>query len=287
MLCVLWGSTFTGMKIALRHWPPLTLGAVRYLIAGVLVMALVKRSAWPRDLRPYLWFAFLGVLNSGLLAGMLLLGMRDVSAGRSSVLVNTHPLLVAVLAYFFLGETLRQTKIAGLVVGFGGVLLMAQEGLRAGSGSARGYALILGAAVVWAVSSIVFKRVAGSHDVTVVAGVQLLAGGIFLALGALATETGVVLRSPVELWVALLYIAIPGMAFPAVLWYYLLARGEAGKVTAWLFLVPTFGVLFGWLTLGEGLSWWEVAGAVLVAAGIYLVNRRTDPIVVAPEGDIM
>lgn len=284
---MLWGSTFTGMKVALRYWPPLTLGAARYLIAGALVMAVVKRSAWPRAPRAYAWFALLGLLNSALLAGMLLLGMRDVSAGRSSVLVNTHPLLVAVLAYFFLGETLRPAKAVGLAIGFGGVLVMAQEGLRAGSGSARGYALILGAAAAWAVSSIVFKRVAGGHDVTAVAGVQLFAGGIFLAFGALATETDVALRSPIELWAALLYIAIPGMAFPAVLWYYLLARGEAGKVTAWLFLVPTFGVLFGWLGLGEGLSWWEVAGAAFVAGGIYLVNRRADPAVVAPEGDSM
>lgn len=284
---MLWGSTFTGMKVALRYWPSLTLGAARYLIAGALVMAVVKRSAWPRARRAYAWFALLGLLNSALLAGMLLLGMRDVSAGRSSVLVNTHPLLVAVLAYFFLGETLRPAKAAGLAIGFGGVLVMAQEGLRAGSGSAGGYALILGAAAAWAVSSVVFKRVAGSHDVTAVAGVQLFAGGIFLALAALATETGVALRSPIELWAALLYIAIPGMAFPAVLWYYLLARGEAGKVTAWLFLVPTFGVLFGWLALGEGLSWWEVAGAAFVAGGIYLVNRRADPAVVAPEGDSM
>lgn len=273
--------------MGLRHWPPLTLGAARYLIAGILVVAVVRRSAWPRSARAYLWFAVLGILNSGLLAGMLLLGMRDVSAGRSSVLVNTHPLLVAVLAYFFLGETLRPAKVSGLVVGFGGVLLMAQEGLRAGSGSTRGYALILGAAAVWAVSSIVFKRVAGTHDVTAVAGVQLLAGGLLLSLGAIASETGAVVRSPLELWVALLYIAIPGMAFPAVLWYHLLARGEAGKVTAWLFLVPTFGVLFGWIALGEGLSWWEVAGAALVAAGIFLVNRRTDPAVVAPGGDSM
>lgn len=257
------------------------------MIAGVLVAAVVRRAAWPRGLRAYGWFTLLGVLNSGLLAGMLLLGMRDVSAGRSSVLVNTHPLLVAVLAYFFLGESLRPTKVAGLAVGFGGVLLMAQEGLRAGSGSTSGYALILGAAAVWAVSSILFKRVAGTHDVTAVAGVQLLAGGVFLAIGALATESGPAFFPPLELWVALLHIAIPGMAFPAVLWYHLLARGEAGRVTAWLFLVPTFGVLFGWLVLGEGLAWWEVAGAALVAAGIFLVNRRADPVVVAPGGDAM
>lgn len=282
---MLWGSTFTGIKVGLRYWPPLTFGAVRYLIAGGLVVAVVRRRSWPRAVGPYAWFALLGLLNSGLLAGMLLLGMKDVSAGRSSVLVNTHPLLVAVLAYFFLGETLRPGKILGLAVGFGGVLLMAQEGLRAGSGSGRGYALILGAAVVWAVSSILFKRVAGSHDITAVAGAQLLAGGAFLAVGALVTETGSALTSPLELWAALLYIAIPGMAFPAVLWYHLLARGEAGRVTAWLFLVPTFGVLFGWLALGEGLSWWEVAGAGLVAAGIFLVNRRADPAIVAPGGD--
>jgi drug/metabolite transporter (DMT)-like permease len=81
-----------------------------------------------------------------------------------------------------------------------------------------------------------------------------------------------------RVWLAYLWMTIPGMAVAGTLWYWLLERGEAAVASAYMFMTPVFGVFFGWVALGEDVSWTQLVGGALVAASIYLVNRTSQPI---------
>jgi drug/metabolite transporter (DMT)-like permease len=243
-VCVLWGSAIVALKIGLRHADPIFLGGIRFLLAGIVLgayAALLGRKIVPskKDLLP---IGLLGVVNAGLLQMFLNLGLVTTSAGIGVILLNTHPVMVAVAAPILLGERLRIPNLAGIVLGFAGVVIAV--GAEGEGGPLAGRLLVLAAAASWAAGSLIFKRVITGRDVYAVTAQTIVAGGIFdLVVSGFVEGVPRIDLNP-EFWGAFAYMSIPGMALAAALWYYLLERGAAAKASAFLFLIPVFGVFF-------------------------------------------
>jgi drug/metabolite transporter (DMT)-like permease len=281
VLCAIWGFSFVALKTALAHADPIFLGSIRFWVPGTLVaggLAMTGRRVFPkREELPGL--LLLGLTNTALLQMFLNLGQERISVSLGSILFYTYPLMAAVASPIFLGERLDRTKVAGLLLGFGGVVLIA--GFSA-HGSALGMAYMLLAAAMWAVGTIIFKKIKADRDVYFMTAWSLLFGAAFLSILSAAIEGFPRVESTWLFWGPFLYIAIPGMAIAGTLWYYLLDRGEAAVASAYLFLTPVFGVVFGWLVLDEDITALRMAGGVLIAIAIYLVNRTAHP---ATEAD--
>jgi drug/metabolite transporter (DMT)-like permease len=270
LVCALWGLNFVAAKVSLRYADPLFLAAVRMSATGVVLLALARMSTgrWlcRRELLPVL-LAF-GMFNCFGLQALMYAAQTHVSAGLAGIFLYTYPIITAIGARFLLSERLTRTTVLGIVCGFAGVALVAGFG----RGSGLGELEMSGAAVCWAVGTVVFKRYLGDENIYLVSGWAFVLAGLMagVALGATGSFT---VRSDPALWWWLAFAVVGGSVITNAIWLQLLKRDDAGVAAAQLFMTPLFSLLFGWWLLSEHAGGSQLAGAVLVAFGIVLVNQ--------------
>jgi drug/metabolite transporter (DMT)-like permease len=275
---ILWGLQQVAVKMALPSIPPLTQAAIRSLIATVLLLGWAH---W-RGIR---LFGCDGTLVAGLAAGALFAGefffiysgLAHSPASRMVVFIYLAPVLTALgLALFVPGERLSPIQWAGVLLAFAGLVTAFAEGF-----SAAGRATLLGdtfgiiAAVLWAATTVTIRATSlarASAEKTLL--YQLAVSAVLLPPAAwLLGERGVVGVDAVAVG-SLLFQGVV-IAFASYLaWFWLLTRYYAARLAVFSFLAPLFGVLFGVLLLGERMSSTFALAALMVGAGIGLVNVR-------------
>lgn len=273
--CVLWSLAFGMSKLALADCPPLLLVTIRLLVAGVITLGIAAMLGAKRRLgwRDGLVLAVLGVVNSACYLGFSHLGMRLVPSGLMALIVSTNPALTALLAACFLGERMTVRKITGLTLGFAGVAIVVESRLAGGASSALGIGFAVAALVSMSGGTILLKRFAPDIDLVVANGVQTLAGGLALAPLAFTFES---VSDIVPTWRfvgAMTYVILCSSVAAYLLWFRLVMVYGATAASAYHFLMPPLGMLFGWILLGEPMHALDLLGAVPVAAGIWLVTR--------------
>lgn len=273
--CLLWSSAFAVAKIALADCPPLILLTSRFLLAGLLMTAVgaASGSKWHLTRRDFFVLALLGVANNALYLGLNYTGMHGVSAGLSALIVSANPVLTALLAAFVLGERMTWRKAAGLLLGVGGVAFIVESRLTSGMATPAGIAFTIASLVSLVSGTILFKLMKPNGGLWAGNAVQNLTGGLALAPFALALED---IGDVVPSWRligALVYLVLLVSVFGYLLWFHLLTVSGATAASAYHFLMPPLGMLFGWLLLGEHVALSDLLGILPVALGIYLVTR--------------
>jgi drug/metabolite transporter (DMT)-like permease len=269
---VAWGVAYVPSAWLVESWPPLLAAAARIGAGGLILLAalaLLGRPVMPGT--EWVVVLVLALTQSVAFYGATFIGIADEGAGTAAVLANTDPLFVAALAAVFLGERLDGRQWAGLGVGLVGAAAVVWKGPIWPPDVSWVSILVVAGALAWAVGTVaVTGRIRAGARPVAIAGWQMLIGAAMLAgLGALfegaPTATG-----GREIGLILL-VAVVGNAVPFALFYVALGRGDAGRVSAWFFLVPVIGVLTAWPLLGEvpGPRLW--AGLVLVCAGLWMV----------------
>jgi drug/metabolite transporter (DMT)-like permease len=276
---VLWASAYVPSKVGATESPPYWFLVVRFLLAGTLMLliALVLRRPFPRDARAWLAFAALGIFANAAYLGFTYTALaHGLSSGVGAIVASTNPLILALVAPWILLEPLTRLKSLGLVLGFGGVIAIVLA--RGGSGTAApgDVALAVAGVVASVISTIVFKRARGGTDLLAINAIGLLAAGLVLVPIAIAFEG----RLPIErfsdrtLQIAMLYLVAVMSVGASLIWFTLLSRGEASRVSAYYFLTPAFGLAFGAMLLREPVHPADAIGLGAIAAGIILVQRR-------------
>ncbi len=269
---VAWGVAYVPSAWLVESWPPLLAAAARIGAGGIILLAalaLLGRPVMPGT--EWVVVLVLALTQSVAFYGATFIGIADEGAGTAAVLANTDPLFVAALAAVFLGERLDGRQWAGLGVGLVGAAAVVWKGPIWPPDVSWVSILVVAGALAWAVGTVaVTGRIRAGARPVAIAGWQMLIGAAMLAgLGALfegaPTATG-----GREIGLILL-VAVVGNAVPFALFYVALGRGDAGRVSAWFFMVPVIGVLTAWPLLGEvpGPRLW--AGLVLVCAGLWMV----------------
>jgi drug/metabolite transporter (DMT)-like permease len=273
--CLLWSSAYAVAKLAIADSPPLLLLAARFLSAGVLMLGAAALSGTPLrlDRRDLMVFALLGVANQAVYLGLGYLGMRTISAGLAALIISANPVLTAVLASAWLGEPFTWRKLAGLLLGVGGVAIVVQNRLAIGADHLTGILFTLAALVSLVAGTILFKRFTPRGGLFVGNGVQSLAAGIAIAPLALATESVADIVPTWRLLAAFAYLVLIVSVFAYLLWFRILAVSGATAASSYHFLMPPLGLLFGWLLLGEHVAVLDLIGIIPVALGIHLVTR--------------
>lgn len=273
--CLTWASAFAVGKIGLADCPPLLFLGVRFVLAGGILLAVAAALGELRGLgwRVWLMLAGMGLLNHSLYLGLSFCGMTMVSSGLTSVIISGSPVLIAALAPLLFNERMSVRKGLGLLLGVAGVAVIVRGRLGGGEDHPAGILLVGGALLALVAGSLAFKRFAPGVGLATGGGVQALAGGLALLPVGLATEDlGRVALTPSFL-ASLAYMVVAVSIGAHLLWFALLRRTTATEASAYHFLMPPLGLLFGWLLLGETVHHWDLLGIVPVALGIRLVTR--------------
>jgi probable blue pigment (indigoidine) exporter len=263
----LMGSSFAVGKIGLAYISPLLLVGIRFTLAGILMALIVMKLPIPRS--PFDWgrMFLIGLFQTAGVMGCIFLSLRTITAGESSILTFTNPLLVVLLGTIFLGLRYQFIQWLGVVIGFSGVFITLGFHLQLKTGTLLG----LGAAISWSIATILIKKWGKRFNTWVLTAYQMLFGGILLLIMGVTLETPKLIITPTSVFIVL-WLAIMASIVQFAVWFYLLKEGDPGKTSAFLFLAPFFGVLSGWILLGERIEWYVYLGGLLIFCGIFLVN---------------
>jgi drug/metabolite transporter (DMT)-like permease len=277
LLAAIYAVCYAAIKAGLAFAPPLRFAGLRAVIGGVALLAALRvagRDLWPaRRLRP--WIAALSLTGTVIAYAAMFASPGRTGAGLASVLGNTGPLILVVLARLVLGESLSTAKGTALIFGFAGVSLIAYPSIGAtGARGAAAVALPLLAAMGTASESVIFKRAdAGSAFLSVAAWQLIMGGGVLLALSGGFERGAAIVWSPAFV-ALLLFLGLVGTGVALATWYWLVQREEVGRLGLLLFLVPVLGFLVGILTFGEPVRVQEVVGVVLTVTGLGALVRE-------------
>jgi drug/metabolite transporter (DMT)-like permease len=277
IFCLLWSSGFVPSKIGVTDCPPLIFLTVRFLIAGALILAIsaLRGDEWNLSQRDIIAFVLIGIANNALYLGLGYIGLRTISSGLNALIVSANPVFTAVLAAVFLGEQITWRKVVGLLLGVAGVAWIVADRISIGSDSPVGIAFAVGALISVVAGTILFKVFAPKGSLWVGNGIQNLSGGLAVAPFAfMFSDVSDIVWSG-RLFASLAWLIVLGSIAAFFLWFYLLNVLGATAASAYHFLMPPLGMLFGWMVLGEHVAARDLFGILPVALGIYLVTRPT------------
>ncbi len=273
-LALFWGGNWPTMKLALAEievWPFRSL----CLIAGGSALLILSRLRGrsirvpTREIPPMLICVVFNILGWHLFSGY---GVSMIEAGRASIIAFTMPVWATVFSRFVLGEALTGAKLLGLALGIAGLAVLIGPDLRSLGAAPLGAALMLGAAISWAIGTVTMKRFLWTIPVATLAGWQLLIGAVPITLGALAFgEYPDLTALSTPALVSLIYVLTVPMVFCHWAWFTVVRIFPAAIAAIGTLAIPIVGVFSSGLVLGEPIGVRELTALALVCAALAVV----------------
>jgi drug/metabolite transporter (DMT)-like permease len=271
-----WGSSFLWIKIALGEVNPFTLVFFRVLIAtiGLVFFFLFTRRKF--SLKWWWIYAVIGFFNVAFPFALISWSEKFISSGLAAILNSTVPLFTMLIASFFVREDkLTPARIAGLLVGFSGVLvLMANRVDSAVKNQTLGIVAMLVAACCYGASAVFARRTNQYVTPEDQSLGQMAAGVILIAPAMLIWESPFHLPTLPPTIFALSWLGLIGSFVAALLWFGMINEIGPSKSSMVTYMFPLVGVILGVLILHETVDWHLYAGGALILAGIFLVNSK-------------
>jgi drug/metabolite transporter (DMT)-like permease len=276
LLAALWGASFLFMRLGAAEFGPVALSALRVGMAALALLPLLLWHGQARWLRLH-WraIAVVGIVNSALPFVLFSIAALALSAGLSSIFNATAPLWGALIAWVWLGDRLTRSRVAGLAIGFAGVLGLAWDKASVKPGEHGVSALVAIAACLAATLCYGFaanyakRRLDGVPPLAVATGSQLAAA---LALAGPALALWPAVAPSAGAWFAVAALALLCTALAYLLYFRLIAQLGVVRAIAVTFLIPLFGVLWGALFLGEAVTVAMGLGGVVILLGTALAT---------------
>ena len=277
-VCIIWGTTYLALRIAVLHFPPFLFTALRQTTAGLLLLAFmltVGKAALPS--RDHLWRQVIGgffmiSLGNGLVAW----AEMHIPSGVAAIICSLMPVLV-ILINVMIHRDERPTFpiIAGVILGLAGIVIIFSEHLAAFSNRAYiiGIIFTFTAALAWAGGSIWIKKKHTESNPFVNAGLQMFFGGVLLFPFSVAFDDLSQVTWSAEVAWSMLYLIVFGSLIAYASYAYALRKLPMTIVSLYAYINPLVAVALGWLVLDETLNvkiWLAIA---LTVTGIYIVNK--------------
>lgn len=271
----LWASGFLSAKFGFPYAEPLTFLVWRYglAVACLVPIALALRTSWPRTWGQAGHIAVAGLgIQTGYLVGVYCAIYNGISTGVIALIVGLQPLLTGALAGSVLGERVTPRQWLGLVLGFAGLGLVVAEKVALGSATAAGLAFGLLGLVAITFGTLYQKRYCAGMQMW--SGISIQAMVSVLVTGALAAATETMrIDWTGEFVFALLWSTLGLSVITAALYFYLVRRGAAAKVTSLIYLSPPTTAVMGYVVFDERLGAVAIAGMAVAMVGVALANR--------------
>jgi drug/metabolite transporter (DMT)-like permease len=276
-VCILWGTSYLGIRIALETIPPFLLTSARWTIAGAIILGILKlRGEQLPGPRHWPALTLLGVLLLGFGNGWVVWAEQTITSGLTAVLVAAAPFwMVAVERAMPGGERLTIRRVGGLLVGFAGIVLLVWPELQLGAG--RDFLLAVGATQLaclgWSIGSSYARRRKAEENVLAAAGLEMLLGGLcVLPVALFHGELGHLAFSSRSV-TAFVYLIFFGSIGGFCAYVYALKHLPVSTVSQYAYVNPVIAVLLGTLILSEPLSPRLIAAGAIVLAGMMMVRR--------------
>lgn len=272
---VLWSTGFIAAKLGLPYCEPLTFLALRMMVVVTLLvaLALIGRAPWPRgSITGHNAMAGL-LVHGGYLGGVFSAIHQGLPAGLTALIVGLQPLLTAVAAGVWLGERITPRQWLGFVLGLVGVALVVWDKVGVTALRPTGLGLAVVALVSITAGTLYQKRYCGGVDFRTAGAIQYTAAGLALFALAAATETGQIQWTG-EFVFALAWLSLVLSVGAISLFYALIRRGEAARVSSLFYLTPPVTALMAFGLFGETLAPLAVAGMALAAVAVAMIVRN-------------
>ncbi len=297
-ICVIWGTTYLAIKVALGTIPALLVGGFRYIAAGTIMITALKLrgrklppvSAWPTQ--AVIGFAMLGLGNGG-----VVIAEQYLTSGLTAVLVGTSPFwMVGIDAAFPGGKRLRVQQLIGMTIGFLGIVMLVWPDLTraaelgttppsrdvpSAAGVIVGIVAVQIACIGWSLASSYSKRHAQSVDVIGTATMQMMFGGIFMTIAGTIRGEWAHLAFTLSSTAALAYLAVLGSVVAFVSYSYALKHLPIAVVSLYTYVNPVIAVGLGALLLHEPFGLRQLSAAAVIVVGMLIVRPSKQP-----EGEV-
>jgi drug/metabolite transporter (DMT)-like permease len=278
-VCIVWGTTYLGIRVAVETIPPVLLTGVRYTIAaiGLLTISRLRGERIPSDPRTIGRIAIVALLLIGVGNFGVVWAEQWVPSGMAALLVASAPFWATILeALRRGGERIRFRRMIGIAVGFAGVAILVTP---RGAGHFYDAHFVLGAiaiqiaAIAWQGGSLYGKLTVNDVPPLMSTGLQALIAGIVLDVIGLAIGEAPRFHPSARSLIALLYLAIVGTMLAYSAYMYALSRMRITTMSLYTYVNPIVAVILGWLVLGERLTPVSIAGMAIILFGMILVRE--------------
>ncbi len=272
-----WGSSYLWIKIGLGSLPPLTLIAGRLGIGAIFLASVVAvaRQELPRRPMQYLHLFVMSIVNVVMPFILITVGEQSIDSSLASILNATVPLTVIVLAPLFLpDERVTLARVAGLALGFSGViLLVAPDLVNLGDSDLSGELMMIGSSICYGIGNVYARRNVHGLRPMVPALFQVSFAALIAVPLALIVDRPFETVSPApEAFVAVLWLGSLGSGLAYLAYFTILQQWGATRTSMVAYLLPVVGIALGAVVLGDPVTLNRIGGAALVIAGIALVN---------------
>lgn len=270
----LWSTGFISAKYGLPSAEPFTFLAIRTSIAAVILMMLVPlfNPKWPKQ-----FISFIHICVTGLLIHCVYLGgvfyaiHSGISASISAIIIGLQPLLTALIAWQWLGESLNRRKVFGTILGLIGILMViGAEGISTKGISYPGIVMCIISLFAISIGTTYQKRYCGEFDLLPMVAIQFIANAIVLIILAFAFETREVIWDRTFIY-ALTWLVLVLSVGTSLLLLWLIKHGEAGKIGSLFYLVPPFVTIEAWILFNETFESLAIFGMVACVIGVAMV----------------
>ena len=269
---LMWSSAFTSARIIVAYAPPLYSLSARFLISGMIgiAIALLLGQSWKLTRKQWASVVVFGICQNALYLGLNFVAMQTVEASLAAIIASTMPLIVACAGWVIFKEELPTLGIVGLFSGLIGVALIMGSRIQADV-DLYGIILCVIAAVSLAAATLSMRGVSSSGNYLMIVGLQMLVGSVALWVPAILLETPTIIWSSPLIYAFIYTTLVPGLVATLV-WFILVDRIGAVRASTYHFLNPFFGVVIAAAILNEGLTKLDILGVFIVAGGILAVQ---------------
>lgn len=292
-VCIVWGTTYLAIRIAVETIPPMLLTATRYTVAGAVMLSicLARGQKIPRDRKKLANLALVGFLMTGVGNLAVVWAEQWVPSGMAALLVATAPFWIAIMEMLRSdGERTNLRRALGMFVGFLGVAMLVTP-----SGAAGHFDMhfVIGALVIqvgsigWQYGTIRGKYTLGGIPLFMSASLQMLFGGVILLVMGFASGEGARFHVTTRTLSALAYLTVFGSLIAYSAYVYALDHLSTTNMSLYAYVNPVVAVILGWLILDERLTWVSIAAMCVILTGVALVQtsrvRRKTPAQTVPD----
>tara|TARA_B100001996_G_scaffold147661_1_gene112479 strand:+ start:728 stop:1612 length:885 start_codon:yes stop_codon:yes gene_type:complete len=276
LLGLIWGSSFFNIKIATYSYEPLTLALVRVFFASIPLIGLcfyknIKIEAFSKDWKIY---ALIGLCNIVIPFILIAKGTKEVDSYLAAILMSTTPMSGTILAHIFTkNEKINPFKLLGIIVGFSGVVFLFLDKLVINESNFWYALIILAGSTFYSIGGILTLKITKKGNENVSTS-TILWSVIFLLPLTLVFESPWNSNPTFESTLSLIYLGVVATGFAWLLRFKILATNGLVFQTQVAYLIPIFGVLFGFIIMNEPITWRVLTSLIIIIAGIYIVKKN-------------
>jgi drug/metabolite transporter (DMT)-like permease len=275
LLALIWASAFFNIKIATYSYGPFTIAFLRIFLGAIPVILLcyfkkIKIEAFSKD---WYWFASIGIINLVIPFFLIAYGVKNVQSNLAAILMASTPLSACVLAHFFTkNEKINLFKTIGVLIGFSGIVFLFSDNILINKNNFVSAISILFGSTFYVIGGLLTLKISNKKNENVTASI-LIWGTLVLLPIMFTMEKPWNLSPRLDSTISLLYLGVFSTGVAWLLRFYILKHNGLVFQSQVAYLIPIFGVIFGFLFLGELITSKVIISMITVIIGIYIVKK--------------